>query len=83
MLFENNHIVNGDDCITVGSGASGIHFRYVEDIYGLIISSPRCLQEFILRRRTRSLNRIIRKEWSRVQSRECFVRAGLFLSFRN
>ncbi len=36
MLFENNHIVNGDDCITVGSGASGIQFRYVDGIYGLM-----------------------------------------------
>ncbi|TFK84946.1 glycoside hydrolase family 28 protein [Polyporus arcularius HHB13444] len=27
MLFENNHIQNGDDCLTVGSGAKNIHFR--------------------------------------------------------
>ena len=27
MLFENNHIENGDDCITVGNGAKDIHFR--------------------------------------------------------
>lgn len=29
MLFENNHIENGDDCLTVASGAKNIHFRYV------------------------------------------------------
>ncbi|KAK0209211.1 pectin lyase fold/virulence factor [Desarmillaria ectypa] len=41
MLFENNHIVNGDDCITVGSGASNIHFRnsYCEGGHGLSIGS--------------------------------------------
>lgn len=41
MLFENNHIVNGDDCITVGSGASNIHFRNstCEGGHGLSIGS--------------------------------------------
>ncbi|THV04601.1 pectin lyase-like protein [Dendrothele bispora CBS 962.96] len=41
MLFENNHIVNGDDCITVGSGAKNIHFRnsYCEGGHGLSIGS--------------------------------------------
>jgi hypothetical protein len=28
LLFENNHIVNGDDCLTVSNGAKNIHFRY-------------------------------------------------------
>lgn len=27
LLFENNHIVNGDDCLTVGNGAKDIIFR--------------------------------------------------------
>ncbi|KAF9473888.1 pectin lyase-like protein [Pholiota conissans] len=41
MLFENNHIQNGDDCLTVGSGASNIHFRntYCEGGHGLSIGS--------------------------------------------
>lgn len=41
MLFENNHIVNGDDCITVGSGTKNIHFRnsYCEGGHGLSIGS--------------------------------------------
>ncbi|KAF5313038.1 hypothetical protein D9619_002417 [Psilocybe cf. subviscida] len=41
MLFEDNHIQNGDDCLTVGSGANGIHFRntYCEGGHGLSIGS--------------------------------------------
>ncbi|KIY67535.1 glycoside hydrolase family 28 protein [Cylindrobasidium torrendii FP15055 ss-10] len=41
MLFENNHIVNGDDCITVGNGAKDIHWRnsYCEGGHGLSIGS--------------------------------------------
>ncbi|KAF9025805.1 pectin lyase-like protein [Hymenopellis radicata] len=41
MLFEDNHIVNGDDCITVGSGSKNIHFRnsYCEGGHGLSIGS--------------------------------------------
>lgn len=41
MLFENNHIQNGDDCLTVGNGANGIHFRdtYCEGGHGLSIGS--------------------------------------------
>ncbi|KAG6919078.1 hypothetical protein DXG01_009331 [Tephrocybe rancida] len=41
MLFENNHIQNGDDCLTVGSGAKNIHFRntYCEGGHGLSIGS--------------------------------------------
>ncbi|TCD67912.1 hypothetical protein EIP91_011846 [Steccherinum ochraceum] len=36
MLFENNHIQNGDDCLTVGSGAKNIHFREcVRETYAL------------------------------------------------
>ena len=27
LLFENNYVANGDDCLTVGSGASNITFR--------------------------------------------------------
>lgn len=34
MLFENNWIQNGDDCITVGNGAKNIHFRYVLSAIG-------------------------------------------------
>ena len=29
LLFENNHVENGDDCLTVGNGARDIVFRYV------------------------------------------------------
>jgi polygalacturonase len=29
MLFENNYVVNGDDCITVTNGASNIVFRCI------------------------------------------------------
>lgn len=29
MTFENNHVENGDDCLTVGSGANGIVFKYI------------------------------------------------------
>ncbi|KAF8167167.1 pectin lyase-like protein [Crassisporium funariophilum] len=41
MLFEDNHIQNGDDCLTVGSGAKNIHFRnsYCEGGHGLSIGS--------------------------------------------
>ncbi|ESK92387.1 glycoside hydrolase family 28 protein [Moniliophthora roreri MCA 2997] len=41
MLFEDNFIQNGDDCITVGNGAKNIHFRnsYCEGGHGLSIGS--------------------------------------------
>ncbi|KAG5638506.1 hypothetical protein H0H81_012311 [Sphagnurus paluster] len=41
MLFEDNYIQNGDDCITVGNGAKNIHFRnsYCEGGHGLSIGS--------------------------------------------
>ncbi|PIL31273.1 hypothetical protein GSI_05971 [Ganoderma sinense ZZ0214-1] len=41
MLFENNYVQNGDDCLTVGSGAKNIHFRnsYCEGGHGLSIGS--------------------------------------------
>ncbi|KAI0640152.1 pectin lyase fold/virulence factor [Trametes polyzona] len=41
MLFENNHIQNGDDCLTVGSGARNIVFRnsVCEGGHGLSIGS--------------------------------------------
>ncbi|CAA7265052.1 unnamed protein product [Cyclocybe aegerita] len=41
MLFENNHIENGDDCLTVGNGAKNIVFRntYCWGGHGLSIGS--------------------------------------------
>ncbi|TFY77102.1 hypothetical protein EWM64_g6911 [Hericium alpestre] len=41
LLFENNHVVNGDDCLTVGNGAKNIVFRngYCEGGHGLSIGS--------------------------------------------
>ena len=41
MLFENNIIFNGDDCLTVGSPANNIHFRnsYCNGGHGLSIGS--------------------------------------------
>jgi polygalacturonase len=41
LTFENNHVENGDDCLTVGSGASNIVFRnsYCEGGHGLSIGS--------------------------------------------
>ncbi|KAJ7447202.1 pectin lyase-like protein [Mycena latifolia] len=41
LLFENNHIVNGDDCLTVGNGALNITWRnsYCEGGHGLSIGS--------------------------------------------
>ncbi|KAI0756237.1 pectin lyase fold/virulence factor [Daedaleopsis nitida] len=41
LLFENNHVQNGDDCLTVGNGAKNIHFRnsYCEGGHGLSIGS--------------------------------------------
>ncbi|KAG6847707.1 hypothetical protein H0H93_006412, partial [Arthromyces matolae] len=41
QLFENNYVVNGDDCLTVGNGAKNIHFRnsYCEGGHGLSIGS--------------------------------------------
>ncbi|KAH9932134.1 pectin lyase fold/virulence factor [Epithele typhae] len=41
LLLEGNHIVNGDDCLTVGSGAKNIHWRnnYCEGGHGLSIGS--------------------------------------------
>ncbi|TFY70904.1 hypothetical protein EVG20_g2108 [Dentipellis fragilis] len=38
LLFENNHVVNGDDCLTVGNGAKNIIFHTatatVNSLYG-------------------------------------------------
>ncbi|KDQ20171.1 glycoside hydrolase family 28 protein [Botryobasidium botryosum FD-172 SS1] len=41
LLIEDNMIINGDDCITVGNGANGVHFRnnYCEGGHGLSIGS--------------------------------------------
>lgn len=41
LLFENNHIENGDDCLTVGSGGKNVTFRntYCEGGHGLSIGS--------------------------------------------
>ncbi|KAJ7146434.1 pectin lyase fold/virulence factor [Mycena epipterygia] len=41
LLFENNHVVNGDDCLTVGDGAVNITWRggYCEGGHGLSIGS--------------------------------------------
>ena len=41
MLFEDNFVVNGDDCLTVGSPAKNIHFRnsYCSGGHGLSIGS--------------------------------------------
>ena len=41
MLFEDNIIFNGDDCLTVGSPAKDIHFRnsYCNGGHGLSIGS--------------------------------------------
>ena len=41
MLFEDNVIFNGDDCLTVGSPAKDIHFRnsYCNGGHGLSIGS--------------------------------------------
>ncbi|KAJ7631646.1 pectin lyase-like protein [Mycena polygramma] len=41
LLFENNHVVNGDDCLTVGNGALNITWRnsYCEGGHGLSIGS--------------------------------------------
>ncbi|EIN14757.1 hypothetical protein PUNSTDRAFT_154807 [Punctularia strigosozonata HHB-11173 SS5] len=41
LLFENNHIENGDDCLTVGSGAINITFRdsFCKGGHGLSIGS--------------------------------------------
>ncbi|KAJ6606793.1 pectin lyase-like protein [Mycena sp. CBHHK59/15] len=41
LLFENNHVVNGDDCLTVGNGAINITWRnaYCEGGHGLSIGS--------------------------------------------
>ncbi|KAJ3556355.1 hypothetical protein NM688_g2075 [Phlebia brevispora] len=41
LLFENNHVQNGDDCLTVGNGAKNILWRssYCEGGHGLSIGS--------------------------------------------
>ncbi|KIK71449.1 glycoside hydrolase family 28 protein [Collybiopsis luxurians FD-317 M1] len=41
MLFENNHVENGDDCITIGNGAINIHVRnsYCANGHGLSVGS--------------------------------------------
>ncbi|KAG2032978.1 pectin lyase-like protein [Suillus americanus] len=41
LLFENNYVVNGDDCLTVPSGAKNITWRdsYCEGSHGLSIGS--------------------------------------------
>lgn len=46
MLFEENHIVNGDDCVTVGNGANGIHFRYAREYTQSPIRDTRVLIHF-------------------------------------
>ena len=39
MLFEDNIVFNGDDCLTVGSPANNIHFRssYCSGSHGVSI----------------------------------------------
>ncbi|KAI0347920.1 pectin lyase-like protein [Trametopsis cervina] len=41
LLFENNDVRNGDDCLTVGNGAKNVHWRnsYCEGGHGLSIGS--------------------------------------------
>ncbi|GJJ13217.1 hypothetical protein Clacol_007468 [Clathrus columnatus] len=41
ILIENSHVVNGDDCLTVGSGGNNITFRnnYCQGGHGLSIGS--------------------------------------------
>ncbi|OJA14438.1 hypothetical protein AZE42_08178 [Rhizopogon vesiculosus] len=41
MLFENNHVVNGDDCLTVASGTKNITWTsgYCEGSHGLSVGS--------------------------------------------
>ncbi|CUA67839.1 hypothetical protein RSOLAG22IIIB_03269 [Rhizoctonia solani] len=41
LLIENNHIVNGDDCIAIGNGANNVHFRnnYCEGGHGMSVGS--------------------------------------------
>ena len=40
ILFENNNIFNGDDCVVIGSPSSNIHFRnsYCSGSHGLSVS---------------------------------------------
>ncbi len=55
MLFESNHIQNGDDCLTVGNGAKNIHFRSVPGTQkrdGGYLILTWCLQKFLLRRKS-------------------------------
>ncbi|KAF8312090.1 pectin lyase-like protein [Clavulina sp. PMI_390] len=49
ILIEENVIMNGDDCLTVGNGANGIHFRnaYCQGGHGLSIV---CGQVFFMAR---------------------------------
>lgn len=37
LVFENNHIQNGDDCLTVGSGARNIVFKCFNISANLIV----------------------------------------------
>lgn len=41
FLFENNHVVNGDDCLAVSSGAKNVTWRdsYCEGSHGLSVGS--------------------------------------------
>lgn len=51
MLFENNHIQNGDDCLTVGNGAKNIHFRLVSEsrkVYEELLFLTWGIQKFLL-----------------------------------
>ena len=36
MIFEDNFIQNGDDCLAVQSGASNISFRYLATVFTLL-----------------------------------------------
>ena len=38
LLFENNQIQNGDDCVTIGNGARDVVFKLSSPINGYIVS---------------------------------------------
>lgn len=54
LLFENNYVANGDDCLTVGSGAINITFRCGSHLFDMnmlmiiMLSSQRYLLRVLL-----------------------------------
>lgn len=68
LLFEDNYVVNGDDCLTVGDGAVNITFRNTYCKLFLSSTSAVLTSTFTRRRRPRTLDWL---SWKRRRCRKC------------